>query len=72
MREIYLLHNSGGDRVSQLIDELLLDFDVYYIEDPVELTHYIDNKYIPSEMGGQARPNIESWLLLQEHVEAFR
>ena len=72
VREIYLLHNSGGDRVSQLIDELLLDFDVYYLEDPVELPHYIDTKYVPTELGGQARSTVESWLLLQEHVEAFR
>lgn len=76
IREVYLLHGPGSGLakdmiVSQLIDEFLLDFDVFHLNNPGELMHHVDTKYIPSELGGQLVNDVEAWLLLQEHVETF-
>ena len=64
--------NSPSDMiVNQLVEEFLLDFDVFHVADPGELVHHIDTKYIPQELGGHLVNDVEGWLLLQEHVETF-
>lgn len=63
--------NSSKDIVHQLMDEFLLDFDIFQIDDPADLLHYIDAKCLPRDLGGQVNGDIENWLVLQEHVEGF-
>ena len=75
IREVYLLHGPRGlakDLLSnQLVEEFLLDFDIFNVSEPSDLIHYLDSKYIPSELGGHLINDVEGWLVLQEHVETF-
>ena len=75
IREVYLLHGPRGlakDLLSnQLVEEFLLDFDIFNVSEPADLIHYLDSKYIPSELGGHLINDVEGWLVLQEHVETF-
>ena len=57
--------------MDRLIEELLLDFDVYHVRDPSDLLHYADAKCLPAELGGRVPPDVETWLELQQHVEGF-
>ncbi len=81
IREVYLLHHhrqseNKASATSQLVEEFLLDFDIFHMDEPAELLHYVDAKCLPEELGGtQASASdgdsVESWLALQEHVEGF-
>ena len=81
IREVYLLNSapSGGGNtiqakdllINQLIEEFLLDFDIFHLNEFNELIHHVEPKFIPSELGGHLVQDIEGWLLLQEHVETF-
>lgn len=76
IREIYLLYHdptSGANKeiVNHLIQDFLLDFDLFQLEEPSELLHYIDPKCLPIGLGGTTAADTESWLVLQEHVEGF-
>jgi hypothetical protein len=75
IREVYLLHGPRGLAkdviVNQLVEEFLLDFDIFHLNEPADLLHHVEVKYIPSELGGQHIHDVEGWLILQEHVEAF-
>ncbi len=77
IREVYLLHGGPASGlakdliVNQLVDEFLLDFDVFHLAECGELMHHVDTKFIPTELGGLLLNDVEAWLLLQEHVETF-
>ena len=76
IREVYLLHGPSGLSnkemiVNQLVEEYLPDFDIFHINEPSELVHRVDAKFIPCELGGHLVNDVEGWLLLQEHVETF-
>ena len=75
IREVYLLHGPRGlakDMLTtQLVEEFLLDFDIFNVNDTSDLIHYLDAKYIPGELGGHLASDVEGWLVLQEHVETF-
>ena len=76
IREVYLLHGPSGLQqkdllINQLIEEFLLDFDIFHLNEASELMHHLEPKFIPSELGGHLVNDIEGWLLLQEHVETF-
>ena len=75
IREVYLLHGPRGlakDMItSQLVEEFLLDFDIFNVSEPGDLVHYVEAKYIPGDLGGHLINDVEGWLVLQEHVETF-
>ena len=76
IREVYLLHGPSGLQqkdllINQLIEEFLLDFDIFHLNEANELMHHLEPKFIPNELGGHLVNDIEGWLLLQEHVETF-
>ena len=75
IREVYLLHGPRGlakDMItSQLVEEFLLDFDIFNVSEPGDLVHYVETKYIPADLGGHLISDVEGWLVLQEHVETF-
>ena len=70
IREVYLLHR-GNLAVSQLMDEFLLDLDIFHVRDPTELLRHVDIKFLPVDFGGHVAVDPASWIMLQEHVEAF-
>ena len=57
--------------VNQLVEEFLLDFDIFHLSEASDLMHHIDAKFVPCELGGININDVEGWLLLQEHVETF-
>ena len=38
--------------LGQLVDDFLLDFDIFHVSAVAELVHYVDTKYLPAELGG--------------------
>ena len=36
-----------------------------------ELLHYIDAKYLSTELGGTNPVDVENWINLQQHVDCF-
>uniref|UniRef100_A0A0K2U826 CRAL-TRIO domain-containing protein n=1 Tax=Lepeophtheirus salmonis TaxID=72036 RepID=A0A0K2U826_LEPSM len=73
IREVYLIYplNKGASELANENRDFLLDFDVFHMEEPEKLTHYIDSKYLHTSLGGHLHSDTENWLLLQEHVESF-
>ncbi len=69
IKESYLLHSGDPRGVSELVSrmttELMLDFEVFPVADPAELSHHIESKCLPAVLGGQARNDVESWISLQ-------
>ena len=51
--------------VSQLMDEFLLDFDLFHVREPTELLRHIDIKFLPVDFGGHVSVDPGSWILLQ-------
>ena len=62
MKELYLL---GKPVLGQLVDDYLLDFDIFHVSNVTELLHYVDSKYLGHELGGQAITDVDQWLLVQ-------
>jgi hypothetical protein len=79
IREVYLLYHVQENKAAataQLVEEFLLDFDIFHLDEPAELMHYIDGKCLPDELCGGVQKvgdgdSVEGWLALQEHVEGF-
>jgi hypothetical protein len=63
--------SDSQELIARIIDDFLLDFDIFHVRDVNELQHYIDPKCLPCELGGQVSSDVEVWLTLQEHVESF-
>ena len=55
--------------LGQLVDDYLLDFDIFHVSNVTELLHYVDQKYLGEDLGGQASTDVDQWLLVQ--VETF-
>ena len=52
--------------LGQLVDsDYLLDFDIYHVSHFTELLHYIDAKYLSSELGGTNDLEVDTWLNIQ-------
>ena len=62
---------SGKPVIGQLVDDYLLDFDIFHVEHVTELVHYVDDKYLPTELGGTNDADVETWIFVQKHVETF-
>ena len=52
--------------LGQLVDDYLLDFDIFHVSNVTELLHYVDQKYLVEDLGGQAATDtVDQWLLVQ-------
>ena len=52
--------------LGQLVDDYLLDFDIFHVSNVTELLHYVDQKYLVEDLGGQAATDtVDTWLLVQ-------
>ena len=56
---------SGKPVLGQLVDDYLLDFDIFHVSNVTELLHYVDQKYLAEDLGGQAVTDVDQWLLVQ-------
>ena len=61
----------GKPVLGQLVDDYLLDFDIFHVSHVTELLHYIDAKYLSNEMGGSNPTDVDTWLNVQQHVDSF-
>ena len=57
--------------LGQVIDDYLLDFDVYHMSHASELLHYVDAKYLSRELGGTNPADVDTWINIQQHVDYF-
>ena len=58
--------------LGQLVDsDYLLDFDIYHVSHFTELLHYIDAKYLSVELGGSKPVDLDTWMVVQQNVDAF-
>ena len=58
--------------LGQLVEsDYLLDFDIFHVSHVTELLHYIDAKYLSSELGGTNDLQVDSWLNIQQNVDIF-
>ena len=58
--------------LGQLVDsDYLLDFDIFHVSHVTELLHYIDAKYLSSELGGTNNIQVDTWLNIQQNVDIF-
>ena len=58
--------------LGQLVEsDYLLDFDIFHVSHVTELLHYIDAKYLSSELGGTNDLEVDTWLNIQQHVDIF-
>ena len=59
------IYFSGKPVLGQLVDDYLLDFDIFHVSAINELLHYVDPKYLCEELGGTAVQDVDQWLLVQ-------
>ena len=72
MFDIKIISTLGGAMLGQLVDsDYLLDFDIYHVSHFTELLHYIDAKYLSSELGGTDNIQVDTWLSIQQNVDIF-
>ena len=58
--------------LGQLVDsDYLLDFDIFHVSHVTELLHYVDAKYLSSELGGTNNIQMDTWLNIQQNVDIF-
>ena len=58
--------------LGQLVDsDYLLDFDIFHVSHVTELLHYIEAKYLSSELGGTNNIQVDTWLNIQQNVDIF-
>ena len=63
---------SGKPVLGQLVDSnYLLDFDIFHVSAVTELLHYIDPKYLSSDLGGSNGCQVEAWINTQYLVDKF-
>ena len=51
--------------MGQLVDDYLMDFDIFHVSAVSELAHYVETKYLATELGGSAVTDVDQWLLVQ-------
>ena len=61
----------GKPVLGQLVDDSLLDFDIFHVSHVTELLHYIDAKNLDNEMGGSNPEDVDTWLNVQQQVDSF-
>ena len=61
----------GEPSFGKLIDEYLHDFDIFHLAHATELLHYIDSKYLSVELGGNRPVDMNTWMVVQQNVDAF-
>ena len=61
----------GKPVLGQLVDDSLLDFDIFHVSHCAELLHYIDAKNLDNEMGGSKLKDVDTWLNVQQQVDSF-
>jgi len=73
IKEVFLLYQypAGKPVLGKLVDDYLLDFDIFHVSHVTELLHYIDSKYLSVELGGTNTQDIDTWLEVQQHVDGF-
>jgi len=73
IKQVFLLYQypSGKPVLGQLVDDYLLDFDIFHVSHVTELLHYIDSKYLTSDLGGSNSSDVDTWLLVQQNVDSF-
>ena len=55
--------------LGQLVEsDYLLDFDIFHVSHVTELLHYIDAKYLSSELGGDCNMKVDKWLKTQVNL----
>ena len=42
-----------------------MDFDIFHVSAVSELAHYVETKYLCTELGGSAVTDVDQWLLVQ-------
>ena len=57
--------------MGQLVDDYLMDFDIFHVSAVSELAHYVEAKYLCTELGGSSVSDVDQWLLVQENVDSF-
>ena len=62
---------TGEPSFGKLIDEYLHDFDIFHLAHATELLHYIDSKYLSVELGGNRPVDMNTWMVVQQNVDAF-
>ena len=63
---------SGKPVLGQLVDSnYLLDFDIFHVSAVTELLHYIDPKYLSSDLGGSNGCQVDAWINTQYMVDQF-
>ena len=67
----FFIHFSGEPSFGKLIDEYLHDFDIFHLAHASELLHYIDPKYLSVELGGNRPVEMDTWMVVQQNVDAF-
>ena len=74
IKEVFLVYKypTGGAMLGQLVDSnYLLDFDIFHVSQVTELLHYVDGKYLSSELGGSNNGHVDTWISTQHHVDRF-
>ena len=61
----------GKPVLGQLVDDYLLDFDIFHVSHCAELLHYIDAKYLDNQIGGSNPADVDTWLNIQQQVDSF-
>ena len=56
---------SGKPVLGQLVDDYLMDFDIFHVSAVSELAHYVEAKYLCTELGGSSVTDVDQWLLVQ-------
>ena len=56
---------AGKPVLGQLVDDYLMDFDIFHVSAVTELLHYVDPKYLCAELGGCSVTDVDQWLLVQ-------
>jgi len=73
IKEVFLLYQYPEDNpdVCKLLNEYLHDFDIFHVAHATELLHYIDAKYLSAELGGSNPVDVDTWMVVQQNVDAF-
>ena len=67
----HLYFVTDESRFGKLVDEYLHDFDIFQLGDSTELLHHIDPKYLSVELGGSRPADLDTWMVVQQNVDAF-
>ena len=72
LKSILIIFESGKPVLGQLVDSnYLLDFDIFHVSAVTELLHYIDPKYLSSDLGGSNGCQVDAWINTQYMVDQF-